>query len=418
MKFCNYQRVSITLAALLCLCVAQTALAKDIKIGHLTYHTGEYGGFGEFFDAVADFTIEEINNLPPLNREITVIHEDIGTIGEARAARKLMGKDKVDVLLNAAHNYESYRSSVLKRIKVLKAPLLPSVHGGAISSELGGNAREPLFRGSPMDTAQSAAALLHAKNSGFNSIVIVHTTLDGHVAQKSAALKSAERLGISVKNVVEIQTDWTDYSTIASQVENHKADAVVMFTAPNNGGLFLRNSAQMGYSWHVIGTSEWQESDFVALATSDALASHKSVVFTANSHTEGPAWDHYYNKITNAAQFDRIGDPSNSYATQYYDLLVVTALAIEKSGKINAKKWSKAMYEVTNDQGETVHSYEQGIKALRAGKEINYDGVTGSMEYTNTGVVAGHFGIFRWSTDGKIMLVTEADGKQVAELDQ
>ena len=34
---------------------ATSALADDIKIGHLTYHTGEYGGFGAFFDAVTDF---------------------------------------------------------------------------------------------------------------------------------------------------------------------------------------------------------------------------------------------------------------------------------------------------------------------------------------------------------------------------
>lgn len=401
-----------------CLSVSHATLAKDIKLGHLTYQTGEYGGFGEFFDAATDFVIDVINQTPPLGRKIKVVHEDIGTVGEALAARRLLSKHRVDVLLNPAHGYEDYRSSLLKRINVLKAPLMPSVHGGAINAAYGGNAKEPLFRGSPMDTAQSAAALLHVNNLGYKSVVIVHTTLDGHVAQKDAALNSAEKLGISVKESFQIEPDWTDYSFVAALVEKAEADAVIMFTAPNNGGLFLKNAADAGYSWKVVGVSEWQENDFVSIATPEALAQHQAVVFTANSHSEGPAWDYYHNAVTESKQFPQIGDPSNSYATQYYDLLVVTALAIEKAGKIDAKKWTNAMFEVTSEPGEIVHTYEQGIAALRAGKDINYDGITGSMEYTDTGVVAGQFGIFRWSTDGKLELVSNADGKLVAELDQ
>lgn len=417
----KYTKLALPLLGLLTaisLSFGQTAFAKDIKMGHLTYHTGEYGGFGEFFDAVADFSVNVINEQPPLEQKISVIHEDVGTVGEARGARNLLSKHKVDILLNSAHNYDSYRKTLLKRVKALKKPLLPSVHGGAISAELGGNAKEPLFRGSPMDTAQSAAAMLHIKNSGFSSVVVVHTTLEGHVIQKDAAISSAEKLGISVKEIVEIQPEWTDYSSIVGQVEDAGADAVVMFTAPNNGGTFLKNAADAGFSWSVVGISEWQEPDFVSVATSAALKMHESVVFTANSHTDGPAWEYYLNAIQQFENFDKIGDAANSYATQYYDLLVVTALAIEKAGKIDAKKWTKAMYEVTSGDGEVVYTYEQGIKLLREGKDINYDGVTGSMEYTDTGVVAGNFGIFKWSDDQQIELINEADGKLVAELDQ
>ena len=42
---------------------------KDISVGHLTYHTGEYGSFGPFFDGVADFALDVINRNPPLGRK-------------------------------------------------------------------------------------------------------------------------------------------------------------------------------------------------------------------------------------------------------------------------------------------------------------------------------------------------------------
>ena len=85
-----------------------TALAEnEIKVGHLTYHTGEFGGFGEFFDAVTDFSLEVINEDPPLGRKLVPIHQDIGTIGEARAARKLIDGENIDILLNACLLYTS-----------------------------------------------------------------------------------------------------------------------------------------------------------------------------------------------------------------------------------------------------------------------------------------------------------------------
>ena len=156
-------KMTIALAAAM---TAGSASAQDIKVGHLTYHTGEFGGFGEFFDAVTDMSLDVINADPPLGRKLVPIHQDIGTIGEARAARKLIDSDGIDILLNAAHNYMSYRDYMLDKQSSDKGPLMPSVHGGAIEAEFGGNASEPLFRGSPMDSAQGSAALLYAKESG------------------------------------------------------------------------------------------------------------------------------------------------------------------------------------------------------------------------------------------------------------
>lgn len=416
----KYSLAGYTLAvgSALLLSASPVIAQKDIKLGHLTYHTGEYGAFGEFFDGVTDFSLEVINETPPLGQKLNAIHQDVGTIGESRAVRNLTDKKKVDILLNVAHGYDSYRKNLLKRIKFFKSPLLPSVHGGAIDAEIGGTAKEPLFRGSPMDSAQSAAAILYAKESGKQSVVLVSTQSPGHQLQMEAAKKSAEKLGLEVLHVASIQPDWTDYSSVVDVVADKNADAVIMFTAPGNGGLFVKNAADAGHSWFIVGTSEWQEPDFVSTATMDAIAKHDRVALSAYSHADNPAWGYYKERVESSEQADIIGDAANSYAMQYYDLLVTTALAIEKAGDVNTESWSKAMYEVTAGDGVPVYSYEDGIAALRAGKEINYDGVTGSMEYTSSGVVAGLFGIFEWVDNDTLVRVSQADGDVVAELDQ
>ena len=101
-----------------------------------------------------------------------------------------------------------------------------------------------------------------------------------------------------------------------------------------------------------------------------------------------------------------------------YDLLVATALAIEKSGEIQGESWTQAMYDVTGGDGDVVHTYADGLAAIREGKDINYDGVTGSMEYTDTGVVSGIFGIFQWADGETLERVTLVDGDAVLALDQ
>ncbi len=395
-----------------------TGSAQDIKVGHLTYHTGEYGGFGEFFDAVTDFALEVINQDPPLGRTLVPIHQDIGTIGEARAARKLVDSENIDILLNAAHNYMSYRDYILDKVKSEKGPLLPSVHGGAIEAEFGGNAGEPLFRGSPMDSAQGAAALLHAKNAGKTSVVFVATEAAGSQLQKNAAVKAAEKLGITVLDSIDIQPNQSNYRSVVSKIANQKPEAVIVFSAPADGGAFVKNAAEAGNSWFIIGTSEWQEPGFIQTATKAAASKHEEVVLAAFSNAGGPAWAFYEPTAKDSKYIDKIGDAGNSYAIQYYDLLVASALAIEKAGSLDADAWVKAMYDVTGGDGKVVHTYADGLAAIRAGEEINYDGVTGTMDYTDTGVPAGIYGIFRWTDEETLEQVAEADGKAVLELDQ
>ena len=102
---------------------APAAIAEEITVGHLTYHTGEFGAFGPFFDGVAEMVLSKINQDPPLGMPMRVIHQDLGTVGEARAARKLVDSDGVDILLNPAHSYLSYREYMLEKVARDKLPL-------------------------------------------------------------------------------------------------------------------------------------------------------------------------------------------------------------------------------------------------------------------------------------------------------
>lgn len=395
---------------------ATTTQAQDITLGHLTYHTGEYGGFGPFFDGVTEMTLSKINEDPPLGRPLVAIHQDIGTVGEARAARKLVDSDNVDILLNPAHSYMSYREFMLETVAANSLPLMPSVHGGAIEEEIGGVVEEPIFRGAPMDTAQGIAALLHAQAAGHVRIVVVAAETSGSQLQKEAALRTYEAMGLELLDDIDIDGGASNFRSVITRINRLQPDAVIVYSSPQAGGSFVKNAAEAGASWFIVGPSEWQETEFYDTATQSSLDQHAAVHMTAYAYADNAAWA-AYEPFANASQWaGDIGDVGNSYAIQYWDLLVATSLAIEKSGELNTASWTQAMYDVTGGEGEVVYTYEDGLAALRAGKEINYDGVTGSMEYTETGVVSGIFGIFEWQ-EGAVAQIDTVDGDEVLALD-
>lgn len=62
--------------------------AEPILLGDLAYFTGDFASVGDLLASQVDFPVNEVINLdPPLGRPIEVIHEDIGTVGEAQIGR-------------------------------------------------------------------------------------------------------------------------------------------------------------------------------------------------------------------------------------------------------------------------------------------------------------------------------------------
>lgn len=406
------------IAVVLALCVfAATAFANGgneedvVVLGNLTNHTGPFGNFGVMFDAAVDLSFEAINADPPLGTPWVAIHQDVGTIGEAQATRKLIDSDHVDLILNISHEYPSYRDWVMGVIAETGLPLLPSVHGGGIRGDWGGTSAEPLFRGGPMDQSQAVAAMVQAKNDGAKRIVLMATEIEGSQAQMEAAILAAELMGLEVVDILNVQPEQPNYRSEIARIANANPDTLVAFTQAQDGGTIVKQAAEAGLSLRIVGTIEWTGDAFAETATYDAIAQHKSVVFAGFTYVDGPAYADFSSRWI-AAGYSDIAQPENSYIIQFWDLLMVSALAVEKAGEVNAKSWPAAMRDVAMAPGVKVNTYQEGIDALRAGKDIDWEGVTGSFNYNETGMVGGNFGIFKWD-DGSLVKIKDLDGAEV-----
>jgi ABC-type branched-subunit amino acid transport system substrate-binding protein len=385
-----------------------------ITVGHLNYYTGPFSDVGPFFEAAVDLMIENINQNPPLDRELEASHDDIGTVGEAQVARGFLEQDDVDILLNPAHEYSSYREFAQGYVAENDQPLMPSLHGGSIPADIGGTAEEPIFRGQAQDTAQAIAGVLQAREAGAQKIAIVATQIAGSQLQKDAAVAAAEELGLEVVEVIDVQPEQPNYRSTISTIADAAPDALLLFSQAEDGGTMVKQAAEAGLSLTIIGSTEWLQEAFPQSATQSALDQHEAVWIAGLGTDDSPAME-AWTELWEGSDATQYADASNSYAYGYYDLLNVTALAIEAAGSVCASDWAEAMPEVTSG-GTVVHTYQEGIEALRNDEDIDYNGVSGDYAFTDTGVVGSLFGVYEWAGDS-LEQVSTLDENEVLELD-
>lgn len=390
--------------------------AEPIKVGHLTYHSGAFSDVGPWFDGITEVTLRMINEDPPLGRPLVAIHQDIGTVGEAQAARKLVERDRVEILLNPAHEYISYRDWMLQWQDDNNGPLMPSVHGGGIRGDIGGTVDEPIMRGAPMDSGQSVAAVIKAMDEGARRVVIAASEIEGSQMQLEAALHAADEIGMNVVDSFSFQPELASYRSEVSRITRANPDTLLVFSQSQDGGTIVKQAAEAGLSLMVIGTTEWLGEAFPNTATYDAMAQHENVWISGFSFVEGPAYD-FYEPYWTGSEYADLQPAANSYNIQYWDVLTVTALAIEKTGSLDANDWVPAVRDIAMPPGRKVHTYPEALAAIRAGEEIDYDGPTGVFEYGPTGMVSGLYGIFEWRPGNELAEVARVDGQRVLDLD-
>lgn len=82
-----------------------------------------------------------------------------------------------------------------------------------------------------------------------------------------------------------------------------------------------------------------------------------------------------------------------------HDQIAMTALAMEKAKSPIAAEWSKQMLAVGNGPGQEVDDVVEGLKLLREGKNINFQGAGSTCDFLPSGDQKGR-GMGQWTIKG------------------
>ncbi len=414
--------VMIAVPALVATAFGGAAVAQSdgepVAVCELAYYTGEFGAYGESLTNDVVFPIQEvINTDPPLGRTWEFYAEDLGTNGEAQAARTCLEKHGAEIVVSIAHGYRTYRDFLMEWIEENDSPLGPSVHGGAIPGNLGGKAAEPIFRAQGLDEALGTSGSLYADEIGAEDVVIFATQVEGFQLAADAAEKAAEALGLEVLARIDVPAEQPSYRAEAQRIADMEADAVIVQAGSVESATLIKQVAEAGYSTNWIGETGWVLNEFIDTLGTEPISSQKGIGFAAFSPNKAtPAWDFYSNLWTEKVDNEKFGGPEDQYHFSTYDVMVQTALAVEAAGSYKASEWAPAMFEVGDAPGEMCYTYAECLALIREGKDIDYEGVTGPGTYTTGGVNAVNSSYTPFNADGTVGEAVLLNAQKALEL--
>jgi hypothetical protein len=380
--------------------------ADPVIVCELAYYTGEFAPYGPALTADVAFPIADvINDDPPLGRPWVLISEDLGTVGEGQAARTCLEVHGAEIVVSMSHGYRTYRDWVLEWIAENDGPLGPTVHGGTVPGNLGGNAAEPLFRAQGLDEALGFSGVLKAEDYGAQTVVVFATEVEGFQIAAGSAVLAAEALGIEVLARIDVPAEQPSYRTEAQQLLRLNPDAVIIQAGSVESATLINEFAEAGGSTHWIGETGWNQPEFVGGLNEGVIATQKSIGFAGIGYRDdNPAWD-FYEATYLASDIPPEGqeDPAGAYHYTTYDLMIVSALAVEYGGSYKASDWAPAMFAVTSPPGTVCYTYAECLALIRAGEDIDYEGVTGSGEFTEGGVNEQFQSYTGYNEDGSMM---------------
>jgi len=392
---------------------------EPVVVCELAYYTGGFAAYGKSLTEDVAFPINEvINDDPPLGRTWTLVSEDIGDDHEGQAAKTCLEQRGAEIVVSIAHQYRTYREYMMEYWQDNDSPLGPSVHGGAIPANLGGKAAEPIFRAQGLDEALGMSGILYAETINAEKIVIFATQVEGFQLAADAAEKAAEAVGIEVLARIDVQAEQASYGAEAQRIATLAPDAVIVQAGSVESAALIKAAAEAGLSLNWIGETGWIQTEFIGTLGTAPIATQKGIGFAAFSYNDTtPAWDFFSAAWSGAAHTaPEDADPKGLYHFSTYDLLVQTALAVEAGGSYKASDWAPAMNEVGDPPGEVCYTYADCLALIREGKDIDYEGITGTGAYTDGGVNDVVQSYTPFGADGKAGTPVILDAERALEI--
>jgi branched-chain amino acid transport system substrate-binding protein len=230
------------------------AQSDKIRIGHLTPLTGFLGALGEYAVLGLRMAEAEINAAGGvLGRPIEVMSEDsVNPATASTKAQRMIGRDNVAVLMGEIN---SASALTISQVAARNKKLFMSI--GARSDALRGeNCSRYFFSvdipSTVMVNAVGLSLLRDNMVKGKKFFTVTSDYLFGHDLLGVAKTFLAAHDGVFLGNEL-VATDVTDFSPYLLKVRQAKPDVVCANLGGNQGTTFLKQYAEFGLPWPIVG---------------------------------------------------------------------------------------------------------------------------------------------------------------------
>ncbi|MDB9305145.1 MULTISPECIES: ABC transporter substrate-binding protein [Cyanophyceae] len=386
-----------------------TDSSQGLKIGSLLPATGDLASIGQQMSGSVPLLVETVNACEGVNgKPVTLVQVDDQTDPRAGAA----GMTKLATLDKVAGVVGSFASSVSTAAVSVAVPnQVMMVSPGSTSPVFTEKAQKGDFksfwaRTAPPDTYQALALAQLANQKGFKRVSTVVINNDYGVGFEKAFIEAFEKLGGTVINKdqpVRYDPKAQTFDTEAAAAFADKPDAVIAVLYAETGSLLLKTAYERGLTEgvQILLTDGVKAPTFPDQVGKGADGKY----LLAGALGTVPGSDGKALADFNKLWQEKKGGSPGEYAPQAWDAAALLVLAAQAAQENTGVGISNKIREVSNEPGTEVTDVCEGLKLLREGQDINYQGASGNVDVDANGDVVGVYDVWDVAADGKIQVI-------------
>ena len=363
-------------------------------VGNLNVFTGSLSEFGPPLRNSVELAADHVNRAGGVHgASVVIISRDtaVSPVQGVDAAKALVDVENVVGIVGALSS--GVTIAVAQSVTIPKEILMIS---GA-STAPGITVLEDndlVFRTTPSDASQGVILARLAQEQGYETVGIMYVNNAYGEGLADQFEESFTELGGTVTAKVPHEDVQPTYASELDKATDADPDALAVLSYTGQAAVYVREAMEGGYADEFLfadGTkgAEWIESI-------DAWDSLDGSLGTAQGSPGSPAKDAFVNSYTESFGFP----PSHPFMAEHYDATVLMALAAAKAGNTtDSAAIRDALRDVANAPGEIVGpgraEITKALALIAEGKDINYNGAGGDIEFDNNGDVVGTIEIWQ-----------------------
>ncbi|MCU1659416.1 MAG: hypothetical protein JWO57_4072 [Pseudonocardiales bacterium] len=280
------------------------------------------------------------------------------------------------------------------------------------------------WRLTPADDVKGYAMAVYAAKRGY----LRGAAIFGNDVSSQSNLPSLkagyQQLGGTMVVTEQLALNQTSYRTEVQRVVAAHPQVIFTEASPQADATFLSELQQLtGNLIPIIGTEATLQPQWFTSVSGAVGKQNLTKVYLGEqpyAPPSGQSWTAFNTALL--ASGSAVPKPSqwstDPYTMTYYDAVNIMALAAVSSNSTDPATFNTAVPDVTRARpgAKIVHSYAEGLAALKGGQKISYLGAGGVVAFDQWHNSTGGFEIAAYNPDGSLKLIGSVTADQIAPL--
>jgi branched-chain amino acid transport system substrate-binding protein len=263
------------------------------------------------------------------------------------------------------------------------------------------------FRTAPSDLLQGAIVGNQVVADGHENVAIIYQQTPYGEGLEAKAKATIEAAGATIVSDLSFPEAETNFDTIVQKTVASGADSVLIISYDE-----FKKIAPALQKNNFPGKDMYLVDGNLANYSAEGFASYLE---GAKGTLPGGKLDEAFKQ--RAADLYKANHNEDltefAYLAESYDAVILLALAAEQAGNDSGQAIAENLQSVSTG-GEAVTDYAAGLAAIKAGKDVDYNGFSGPIEFDENGDPTGaSIGIYQYGKDGTSTLLDVVAGNSV-----